>query len=270
MTLSGTNNYGGGTTVDEGTLKGTTSSLQGNIFAAGGADVTFAQVTDSIYAGELSGSGRLTKTGAGILTLSGNSSYQGGTEVTGGGLSISSDTNLGNGGTVTMAANTSLEFTASGTYTHAIKVTGDPTFIVGPGVSVTQSGAIDDGGGTPGVVEVSGGGSSTPTNAANGYSGGTIVVDDSTLLHRQRPCAGRQHGRSDPGGCHDRRHAGGHRHAELDPGRHSGDRRRHDRAGCRGHGEPGRGHHRRGRADQDRRRHAGADRRPMTTAAAPI
>ena len=93
--------------------------------------------------------------------------------MTGGGLSISSDANLGNGGTVTMGANTSLEFTASGTYTHAITVTGDPTFIVGPGVSVTQSGEIDDGGGTPGVVEVSGGGSFTLTNAANGYSGGT-------------------------------------------------------------------------------------------------
>ena len=46
---------------------------------------------------------------------------------------------------------------------------------------MTQSGEIDDGGGTPGVVEVSGGGSFNPTNAANGYSGGTIVTDDSTL-----------------------------------------------------------------------------------------
>ena len=68
----------------------------------------------------------------------------------------------GNGGTVTMAANTSLAFTASGTYTHAIKVTGDPNFIVGSGLSVTQSGEIDDGGGTPGVVEVSGGGTLQP------------------------------------------------------------------------------------------------------------
>ena len=49
-----------------------------------------------------------------------------------------------------LAANTSLAFTAGGTYTHAITVTGDPTFIVGPGLTVTQSRAIADSGGTPG------------------------------------------------------------------------------------------------------------------------
>ena len=181
VTLSGTNDYSGGTAVDVGTLQGTTSSLQGNIFAAGGADVTFNQATDGSYTGQLSGSGRLTKTGAGILTLTGHSSYQGGTDVTDGGLSISSDANLGSGGTVALGANTSLAFTAAGTYTHAITVTGDPTFIVGPGLTVTQSGAIADGGGTPGVVEVSGGGTLALTDAANSYSGGTSVVDDSTV-----------------------------------------------------------------------------------------
>ena len=80
-----------------------------------------------------------------------------------------------------MDAGTSLAFTAGGTYSHAIKVTGDPTFIVGSGLSVTQSGEIDDGGGTPGVVEVAGGGSFTLTNAGNGYSGGTTVTENSTL-----------------------------------------------------------------------------------------
>ena len=51
MTLSGTNDYSGGTAVDAGTLQGTTSSLQGNIFAAGGTDVTFAQATNGSYTG---------------------------------------------------------------------------------------------------------------------------------------------------------------------------------------------------------------------------
>jgi fibronectin-binding autotransporter adhesin len=181
VTLSGTNDYSGGTAVDAGILQGTTSSLQGNIFAAGGADVTFAQAANGSYTGQLSGNGSLTKTGVGILTLTGASSYQGGTDVTAGGLSISADDNLGSGGTVTLAANTSLAFTAGGTYTHAITVEGDPTFIVGPGLTVTQSGAIADGGGTPGVVEVSGGGTLALTDAANSYSGGTSVVDGSTL-----------------------------------------------------------------------------------------
>ncbi len=181
VTLSGTNDYSGGTAVDAGILQGTTSSLQGNIFAASGTDVTFAQAANGSYTGQLSGAGTLTKAGAGILTLTGHSSYQGGTDVTGGGLSISSDANLGSGGTVALGANTSLAFTAGGTYTHTITVTGDPNFIVGGGLTVTQSGAIADGGGTPGVVEVSGGGTLALTDVANSYSGGTSVTDDSTL-----------------------------------------------------------------------------------------
>ena len=56
VTLSGTNNYSGGTAVDAGILQGTTSSLQGNIFAASVTDVTFAQAANGSYTGQLSGS----------------------------------------------------------------------------------------------------------------------------------------------------------------------------------------------------------------------
>ena len=49
VTLNGTNNYSGGTEVDEGILQGTTSSLQGNIIAAGGAVVAFDQAANGSY-----------------------------------------------------------------------------------------------------------------------------------------------------------------------------------------------------------------------------
>ena len=109
LTLTGANNYLGGTTVSAGTLAGTADSLGGNIVVAGGANVTFDQAsgTQGGYGGQLSGGGSLTKTGAGMLFLTNTNSYQGGTVVTGGGLSISSDANLGNGGTVALGAGTS-------------------------------------------------------------------------------------------------------------------------------------------------------------------
>ena len=77
VTLTGDNNYGGGTEVDAGILKGTTSSLQGDIFAAGGADVAFDQATAGSYSGVLSGNGQLIKSGAGILTLDGHQQLPG-------------------------------------------------------------------------------------------------------------------------------------------------------------------------------------------------
>ena len=110
----------------------------------------------------------------------GTNTYSGGTNVTGGTLSVSSDANLGNGGTVALGDGTGITFTAGGTYSHDITVAGDPTFDVGTGLTVTQSGQIADGA-TPGDVEVTGGGTLVLTNTLNSYSGGTVVTGSSTL-----------------------------------------------------------------------------------------
>jgi len=77
-----------------------------------------------------------------MLFLTNTNTYSGGTVVTDGGISISSDANLGNGGTVALEAGTTLQFTGSGTYNHAITVAGDPTFSLISSLTVTQSGAI--------------------------------------------------------------------------------------------------------------------------------
>ncbi|WP_445400290.1 DUF4347 domain-containing protein [Zobellella sp. An-6] len=96
LTLGGTNSYGGGTTVSDGTLAGTTASLQGDI--TNNATLTIVQSANgSSYTGVISGSGELVKAGAGTLTLSGTNSYSGGTRVTAGQLAITSDANLGSG-----------------------------------------------------------------------------------------------------------------------------------------------------------------------------
>jgi len=69
LTLAGTNTYSEGTTVSGGTLKGTTSSLQGAIL--NNASVVFDQGVDGVYAGNMTGSGRLTKQGLASVDLKG-------------------------------------------------------------------------------------------------------------------------------------------------------------------------------------------------------
>src|SRR6185503_13024860 len=63
--LDGVNTYTGGTTINGGALVGNTSSLQGAI--SNNALVTFAQNGSGTYAGTMSGTGSLLKTGGGTL-----------------------------------------------------------------------------------------------------------------------------------------------------------------------------------------------------------
>ncbi|NKC22631.1 hypothetical protein HED50_12665 [Ochrobactrum oryzae] len=52
---------------------------------------------DATASGVLSGGGKLTKTGAGVLTLTGTNTYSGGTAITAGTLSVGADNNLCSG-----------------------------------------------------------------------------------------------------------------------------------------------------------------------------
>src|SRR3982751_2744911 len=74
FTLSGANTYSGGTSVNNGTLAGNTTSLQGNILVNVPAILLFNQTANGTYAGAMSGGGTFTKAGAGVLSLTGNNS----------------------------------------------------------------------------------------------------------------------------------------------------------------------------------------------------
>jgi autotransporter-associated beta strand protein len=88
-TLTGANTYSGGTTVSAGRLVGNTTSLQGNI--VDNATLEFAQATAGTFAGTISGTGALEKTGAGRLILTGNNAnLLGATRVLGGELAVNS------------------------------------------------------------------------------------------------------------------------------------------------------------------------------------
>jgi outer membrane autotransporter protein len=86
-TLTGANTYSGGTLISRGRLVGNTTSLRGQI--QNDAALEFAQGAGGVFAGQLFGAGLFDKTGAGILTLTGNSNgLTGGTFVRAGELRL--------------------------------------------------------------------------------------------------------------------------------------------------------------------------------------
>ena len=106
LILTGTSNYTGGTTVNAGTLQGTTNSLQGNI--VNNANVIFDQSITGVYAGNMTGTGTLTKNGTGKVTITGTNNIGGGTTINAGGFavngSLTSNVTL-NGGILSGAGN---------------------------------------------------------------------------------------------------------------------------------------------------------------------
>ena len=98
LTLTGTNTYGGSTTINAGTLQlgdGTTNgAVAGDI--TDNASLTFMSANTQTYGGVISGSGGLTMNGSGVLTLTGASTYTGATNVSGGELNLGASASLDN------------------------------------------------------------------------------------------------------------------------------------------------------------------------------
>ena len=124
LILTGTNDYSGGTNVFGGVLRGSTTSLQGDI--TDNAILVFDQGSTGTYAGEISGTGSLTKLGTGTLVLTGTSDYSGGTNVFSGTLQVST-TSLQ--GVIQNDAILVFDQDSTGTYAGAITGSGSLTKI---------------------------------------------------------------------------------------------------------------------------------------------
>jgi autotransporter-associated beta strand protein len=125
LTLGGANSYTGQTSVLEGTLQGTSNSLQGVINNA--ADLVFDQAFDGTFNGQVTGAGDVVKEGAGSLTLTQSFSSTGEMKVRAGQVLFSAGSNITSAGLfIADFISTTAAFTLTGSATLET-----PTFIVG-------------------------------------------------------------------------------------------------------------------------------------------
>ncbi|EAZ9066221.1 fibronectin-binding autotransporter adhesin ShdA [Salmonella enterica] len=121
LTLSGGNDYSGGTTIIGGTLTAdhADSLGSGDIDNSGVLQVGEGELKNTLF-----GSGSLVKTGTGELTLSGDNTYSGGTTISGGTLIAANVNALGSGdidnsGTLILDANGAFELANVTTHSGA-------------------------------------------------------------------------------------------------------------------------------------------------------
>ena len=198
LTLAGNMTYTGATTVNAGTLAGTTLTLQGNI--SNNASVLFNQSSNGTYSSIISGTGSLIKDGTATLTLSSANTYTGGTTVNSGTLAATTATISGN-----IANNASVVFDQSIDGTYAGSMSGNGVFLkngVGilvlsgsntfTGTTAVNSGTLSVGGSIAGTTSINTGATLSGTGTLNavtinngatinpGNSPGTISVGNMT------------------------------------------------------------------------------------------
>ncbi|HAD6748645.1 TPA_asm: fibronectin-binding autotransporter adhesin ShdA [Salmonella enterica subsp. enterica serovar Typhimurium str. SL1344] len=206
LTLSGDNDYSGGTTISGGTL---TADHADSLGTGAIANSGVLQVGEGELENTLSGSGSLVKTGSGELTLSGDNDYSGGTIISDGTLIADNADSLGTGAVansgVLQVGEGELENTLSGsgslmkTGTGELTLSGDNgysggTTITGGTLIADNADSLGTGAvANSGVLQVgegelentlSGSGSLVKTGTGeltlsgdNSYSGGTTITD---------------------------------------------------------------------------------------------
>ena len=126
LVLGGNNTFTGDTTISSGTLQvgngGVSGALTGNI--VNNAALVFNRSDASAYNGVISGTGNVTKDGAGTLTLSGTNTYAGGTVIDNGILSLAKAQAIGVGTALINAAGTLDLAFSNATFANAVSGDG--------------------------------------------------------------------------------------------------------------------------------------------------
>ncbi|EDW9824039.1 autotransporter outer membrane beta-barrel domain-containing protein [Salmonella enterica] len=175
LTLSGSNTYTGGTTINDGTLIAT------SVDALGSGDVTDNAVlelnTGGTFDNVISGSGQVVKSGDDTLTLSGSNTYTGGTLISDGTLVATSVDALGSGDVTdnaTLELNTGGDFTNNISGSGQVVKSGDETLTLSGANSYTGGTTISGGTLVASNVEALGSGDVTDNATLELNTGGTF------------------------------------------------------------------------------------------------
>ncbi|HWP39356.1 MAG TPA: autotransporter-associated beta strand repeat-containing protein, partial [Tepidisphaeraceae bacterium] len=191
ITLAGNATHGGGTVIDAGTLEignGGSSGSPGNatITVASGAVIAYNRSDDQNWANVISGAGQLAKRGSGILTLSGNNTYSGGTKVEAGTLRAGLPTVSFGTGTIDLAPGTTLDLDGWETTTGAVSGSGMitnnfpgvVTLVQNVAADTTFAGSFQDGGGQIAFRKA---GAANYTLSGSSNFSANVTVDGGTL-----------------------------------------------------------------------------------------
>ena len=122
ITFTGNNTMTGTATVDGGRLIASKASAMPSQ-VVNNAAVSFNNATNGTYAGVISGSGLLAKSGAGDMTLTGANSYSGGTEISAG--TLIGDTTSLQGNVAVSGGNLKFNQATNGTFSAALSGAGN-------------------------------------------------------------------------------------------------------------------------------------------------
>ncbi|MGQ4246285.1 autotransporter-associated beta strand repeat-containing protein [Bordetella bronchiseptica] len=193
LVLGNDNQYGGGTTVNGGTVQvardanlgaaagtvalndarlastGTFSTARAATLTGNG---TFDTATGTTlgWSGDIGGAGALVKTGQGTLVLGGDNQYAGGTTVNAGAVQVARDANLGAAAGAVALNDARLASTGTFSTARAATLTGNGTFDTADGTTLGWTGDI---GGAGALVKTGQG--TLVLDGDNQYGGGTTV-----------------------------------------------------------------------------------------------
>ena len=171
---TGTNGGHGGAAFGSGIFFEGNNTLTFNQGAGTTANISNVITDQAGVAGGVTDFVSLNLVGTGTVALSTANTYSGGTTVQGGTLVVGDSGALGSG-SLLLNAGTTLSSLNTGNFTiaNAITISGDPTFNVPTGTTLTITNSIQNGA-SPGDIVVTGGGTLSLT-ALNTYSGSTTV-----------------------------------------------------------------------------------------------
>ena len=182
LTLTGNNNYAGGTTINAGTLQlgdgGTSGTITGNVVDNG--VLAFDRSDTQTFAGNISGTGSISQIGSGTTNLTGVNTYTGGTTVSSGTLQAGSVTAFSPNSAFTVNATLDVNGfnnmigSLSGTGTVLNSGTAAAALDVGNDNTNTNFGGVVENGASVLQLTKSGTGTLTLTGA-NTYTGGTTI-----------------------------------------------------------------------------------------------